>query len=162
MGHCRRHGAARIRDVLFDHAIHGVPETVVVGKDTRIERRRFNHRTMIWALQHHLPDDYPGGGKLPAGPKRKAWEKELPSIEAVQAEILKKVDALHRHKIRHIATDPAKRAAWELVHPGDRYDWNAIAAGAPLESWRYGPEEPDEVYDWDENGPLDRGPDAGD
>lgn len=57
-------GAARSRDVLFDQAIHGIPEVVVLGKDVRIERRRFNHRTMIWALQHHMPEQYPGGSTL--------------------------------------------------------------------------------------------------
>jgi hypothetical protein len=149
-------GAARIRDVLFDQAIHGVPETVVIGKDTRIERRRFNHRTMIWALQHHMPDQYPGGSKLASRPKPKPWEKALPSDEEVRASIHRKLDAIRRPYLREIAADPQKRAAYDLVHPSDRYDWDAIAVGAPEALWHLGPEEPEEVYDWDENGPLDR------
>jgi hypothetical protein len=62
-------GAARIRDVLFDHTIHAGPETVIVDKKTRIEQRRYNDRTMIWALQHDMPDQYVGAAKLPAKPK---------------------------------------------------------------------------------------------
>ncbi len=118
-------GATRIRDVLFDHAIHGIPETVIIGKDVRIERRRFNHRTMIWALQHHMPEQYPGGSKLGAGPKPKPWE-ELPPIEQVQAEILRKVAALRRPKMIAIAFDPERRAAYELLHPDDPQDWDAL------------------------------------
>jgi hypothetical protein len=71
-----RIGAKQIRDILIDQAIHGIPETVVMGGE-RIERRRFNHRTMMWTLQHHMPDEYPGGHSLPKkrrGPRGRAVE----------------------------------------------------------------------------------------
>lgn len=118
-------GAARIRDVLFDQAIHGIPETVIIGKKTRIERRRFNHRTMIWALQHHMPDQYPGGSTLAARPK--PWETELPSIEQVQEEIRERLAALNRPHMAAIARDPAKRAAYDLLNPDHDYDWDEVA-----------------------------------
>lgn len=120
-------GAARIRDVLFDHAIHGIPETVVTGKDTRIERRRFNHRTMIWALQHHMPDQYPGGSKLAARAQR--WAKAS-DPDVARASILTKVAAVRQSKLIAIAHDPAKRAAYDLLNPGHDADWDALARAA--------------------------------
>ena len=63
--------ATRVRDVLIDQAIHGVPERVLIGKDKVVERRRFNHRTMIRVLQHHMPDLYPGGSTT----HRRGWEE---------------------------------------------------------------------------------------
>lgn len=121
-------GAARIRDVLFDHAIHGVPETVIIGKKTRIERRRFNHRTMIWALQHHMPDQYPGGGKLPAGPQAWNAEPEMSDEERKEQFMALLFDAENSH-LREVARDPAKRAAYEVLNPNETHDWDAIAAG---------------------------------
>lgn len=60
-------GARRVRDVFIDQNIHGIPERVVIGKDIVVERRRFNHRSMMWVLQHHLPHDYPGGSTTQRG-----------------------------------------------------------------------------------------------
>lgn len=82
-------GARRVRDVLIDQAVHGIPERVVIGKDKVIERRRFNHRTMIWVLQHHMPDEYPGGSTL----DRAAAAPEEP-IETVRARVLAQLDAI--------------------------------------------------------------------
>ncbi len=119
-------GARRVRDVFIDQNIHGIPEKVVIGKDVVVERRRFNHRSMMWVLQHHLPDLYPGG----ATTHRRGWgyaAPEEPPIEEVREEILKRVDAIQRHEMRAIAADPAKRAAWELLH-GPR-DWGPDGEG---------------------------------
>jgi hypothetical protein len=122
-------GARRVRDVFIDQNIHGIPERVVIGKDVVVERRRFNHRSMIWVLQHHLPDLYPGGSTT----HRRGWGgrwgghgpglEDEPDIEQVRQEVLDKVAAIERHDMRIIAADPAKRAAWELLH-GPR-DWEA-------------------------------------
>lgn len=120
-------GAKRIRDVLIDHAIHGVPETVVIGKDMRIERRRFNHRTMIWALQHHMPETYPGGSTLAARPAPKPGER-LPSADEVRAEILRKLAVLRRPWLIAIARDRARRAAYALLYPNQPQDWDRLAA----------------------------------
>ena len=116
-------GAARIRDVLFDHAIHGIPETIVTGKDTRIERRRFNHRTMIWALQHHMPDQYPGGSTLA---KRDGRSDALSpdAIAEARATIERRVAGIRKVKLLALAADPAKRAAWEALH--GPVDWAEI------------------------------------
>ena len=123
-------GARRVRDVFIDQNIHGIPEKVVIGKDVVVERRRFNHRSMMWVLQHHLPDLYPGG----ATTHRRGWGRgwgyaapDEPPIEEVREEILKRVDAIERHEMRAIAADPAKRAAWELLH-GPR-DWGPDGEG---------------------------------
>ncbi len=123
-------GAARIRDVLFGHAIHGIPETIITGKETRIERRRFNHRTMIWALQHHMPDQYPGGSTLASGSKREQWQAEETRIDEVRAGITQKLEVLRRAEMEAIAQDPARRAAYDVLHPGHDNDWDAIADGA--------------------------------
>jgi hypothetical protein len=115
-------GARRVRDVFIDQNIHGIPERVVIGKDVVVERRRFNHRSMIWVLQHHLPDEYPSGSTT----HRRGWggvREEEPPIEQVRQEVLDKVAAIARQEMREIAADPAKRAAWELLH-GPR-DWDA-------------------------------------
>lgn len=102
-------GAARIRDVLFDHAIHGVPETVVHGGE-RIERRKFNHRTMIWALQHHMPDEYPGGSTLRRvrDPEAEGYIKLTPELVAeARATIEKRVMAIKAGRVRLAATNKA-------------------------------------------------------
>jgi hypothetical protein len=116
-------GARRVRDVFIDQNIHGIPERVVIGKDVVVERRRFNHRSMIWVLQHHLPDLYPGGSTT----HRRGWGaagvREEPPIEQVRQEILDRVEAMERHHMKAIAADPAKRAAWEVLN-GPR-DWAA-------------------------------------
>ena len=113
-------GAARIRDVLFDHAIHGIPETVIIGKKTRVERRRFNHRTMIWALQHHMPDQYPGGSTLhrPRDPVAEGYIKLTPEVVAeARATIEKRIRAIREWRARTEAAD-----ATEGVLPGDARD----------------------------------------
>jgi hypothetical protein len=114
-----RIGARRVRDVFIDQNIHGIPETVVRGNGDVIERRRFNHRSMIWVLQHHLPEEYPGGSTT----HRRGWagEPEEP-IEAVRARILQRLDAIDRQQMEEIAADPAKRAAWELLHGPQDWD----------------------------------------
>lgn len=121
-------GARRVRDVLIDHSVHGIPERVVIGKDVVVERRRFNHRSMMWLLQHHLPDLYPSGSTTHrrgwGAPK--PWEREEPDIEEVRQQVLDKVAAMRRHRMRAIAADPDKRAAWELLN-GPR-DWEADGA----------------------------------
>ena len=131
--------ARRVRDVLLDQAINGVPERVLIGRDTVVERRRFNHRTMIWVLQHHMPDRYPGAstthrrgwtdahedgsGEAPTR-KLRPWERPEPSIEEVRENIMRKVEAMARPRMRAIAADPAKRAAYELLN--GPADWAAL------------------------------------
>ena len=121
--------ATRVRDVLIDQAIHGVPERVLIGKDTVVERRRFNHRTMIWVLQHHMPDLYPGGSTTHrrSWEERRAQEQEDASerqAEELRARIQRKLDLVQWRELKDIAGDPAKRAAHELLY-GPR-DWTAL------------------------------------
>lgn len=114
-------GARRVRDVFIDQNIHGIPERVVIGKDVVVERRRFNHRSMIWLLQHHLPEDYPGGSTLPRRGQEK-WRKPPPTIDAVTETIRQRAKAIRAHRMRAYAADPQKRAAYELLHGSE--DWS--------------------------------------
>lgn len=119
-------GARRVRDVFIDQNIHGIPERVVIGKDVVVERRRFNHRSMIWVMQHHLPDEYPGASTT----HRRGWgarQKGPPSLDEVRESIRIKADAIRRHQMREIAADPAKRAAWELLN--GPHDWDKDGEG---------------------------------
>lgn len=128
-------GAARVRDVLLDHAIHGVLETVVRGNKEVVHRRHFNHRTMIWVLQHHMPDRYPGG----ATTQRRGWGGRGEAIDEAAADAARErvktqLDALAQRLRREDAkrlrddygTDPAKRAAYELRH--GPVDWDALVS----------------------------------
>lgn len=123
-----RIGAKRVRDVLIDQAIHGVPETVVMGGQ-KIERRRFNHRMMQWTLQHHMPDEYPGARTLPR--KEQPFEPSPEQLAEAQENIEQRLRAMRREEqsaLAGIAADPAKRAAYDLLHPDHGHDWNALAA----------------------------------
>ena len=100
------HAVAQVRDVLIDQAINGVPEPIVYGGAVVGERRRFNHRTMMWLLHHHMPATYAPHGR---GFERKAkWERPLPPIEEVQAEIMRKLAALRAGRARE--AERAERA----------------------------------------------------
>ena len=57
-------GARRVLDTLMDHAIHGTPEQIIQNGDTVLERRRYNHRAMMWIVAHHFPDTFGGVGGL--------------------------------------------------------------------------------------------------
>lgn len=120
-----RIGAKRVRDVLIDQAIHGIPETVVMGGQ-RIERRRFNHRTMQWTLQHHLPDEYPGGSTLARKDAGGTGDRITPEmIEEARATIERRVRGIKLRRLRMMAGDPEKRAAYDLLHPGE-VDWDTL------------------------------------
>lgn len=126
-----RIGARRIRDVLIDQAINGTPETVVMG-GKRMERRRFNHRTMMWTLQHHLPDEYPGGHTLPR--KEDGLVLSKAAIEEARATIERRIRGIKLRRLQEMAPgivdDPAKRAAYDLLHPGHGHDWDRLARRA--------------------------------
>ena len=51
-------GARRVLDTLIDHAIHGTPETIIQGGEIVAERRRFNHRAMMWIVSQRFPEQY--------------------------------------------------------------------------------------------------------
>lgn len=119
-------GALRVRDVLVDQAINGIPE-YVYGPDGKllIERRRFNTRMMMWIVAHHLPEKYGVTGGLmhnaggPIGLKRlKAqWieegraqaQPEIASEEELRRKVKETFDRLAEHKAwmeRHEAAEP--------------------------------------------------------
>jgi hypothetical protein len=51
-------GARRVLDTLMEHAIHGTPETIIQGGEVVAERRRFNHRAMMWIVSQRFPEQY--------------------------------------------------------------------------------------------------------
>lgn len=59
-------GARRVLDTLMEHAIHGTPEQLIQNGETVLERRRFNHRAMMWIVAHHFPETFGGVGGLDA------------------------------------------------------------------------------------------------
>lgn len=87
-------GARRVLDTLVEHAIHGTPETLIQNGEVILERRRYNHRAMMWIVAHRFPDQFgevvgiEGHNGLSAGLKRlkakwrKQWEDEQAAAKA--------------------------------------------------------------------------------
>src|SRR3546814_17394174 len=78
-------GARRVLDMLLEHAIHGVPETLSKDGQVILERRKFNTRALMWIVQQRFPEQYGGSlesygsapHSLPAGPQnlRDRWRQ---------------------------------------------------------------------------------------
>lgn len=51
-------GARRVLDTLMEHAIHGTPETIIQDGEVVAERRRYNHRAMMWIVSQRFPEKY--------------------------------------------------------------------------------------------------------
>lgn len=51
-------GARRVLDTLVEHAIHGTPETIIQGGEVVAERRKYNHRAMMWIVSQRFPEKY--------------------------------------------------------------------------------------------------------
>lgn len=51
-------GARRVLDTLVEHAIHGTPETIIQGGEVVAERRKYNHRAMMWIVSQRFPEQY--------------------------------------------------------------------------------------------------------
>ncbi|MVZ96472.1 hypothetical protein EUU23_01985 [Sphingorhabdus sp. IMCC26285] len=137
-------GVGRVLDILVDHAMNGTPEYIYQNGELVGERRRFDHRLMMWLVAHNQPEKYAVSGGLmhavnegAAGAARmkrlkKEWELEYQAkrskwhkpvdVEAVKAEIIRKAELMQRPEMIQIANDPKKRAAWELLN-GPR-DWS--------------------------------------
>jgi hypothetical protein len=128
-------GARAVRDVLIDQAINGEPVPIVYGGKQTGEVRRFNHRSMMWLMQHHLPEDYPGGSTL----HRRGWGDRAGAAHAdplsqekvaeARATIERRVVAVKRRTMRDYAADPAKRAAYDVLHGPQ--DWAVFDAPNP-------------------------------
>lgn len=141
----RDFGTGRVLDILLDHAINGVPEYIYKDGVLVAERRRFNHHLMMWLVAHNSPEKFGVHGGLMHGRSdglgnaarmkqlRAQWEAELnakhTATEAdTYASIMKKLKVLGiRTKLEEAARyvgDPAKRAAWEVLHGPQ--DWVRI------------------------------------
>src|SRR3546814_3631952 len=51
-------GARRVLDMLLEHAIHGVPETLSKDGQVILERRKFNTRAMMWIVQQRRSEEH--------------------------------------------------------------------------------------------------------
>ena len=147
-------GVGRVIDLLVDHAINGTPEYVYHNGHLVGERRRFDHRLMMWLVAHHNPRKYAVSGGLmhavyggAAGAARmkrlkREWKKEWKQewqekrakwhkpvdVEAAKADIIRKCEVMAKRE-EHITLasyldDPAKMAAWELLN-GPK-DWDLL------------------------------------
>lgn len=122
------HAASRVRDVLFDQTINGIAEPIMYQGVQVAERRRFNHRTMMWVLQHHKPDLYPGAKRLP-------HLHEDADADDLRGDLEERITTLQRgigrertRRLSAYADDPAKRAAYETLY--GPFDWAGLSEGA--------------------------------
>lgn len=142
-----RRGARRILDVMVDNAINGTPEYLYVKGQMAAERRRFNTRAQMWLVAHYLPDQFGVSGGLMntsgsadymarikkiwrAEWAREDWERKQANkvdVEALKAEIIRKVNLADRPRRQEIANSPEKRAAYELLHGPQ--DWEKFLLG---------------------------------
>ena len=132
-------GARRVRDVLLDQSINGIPETIYKDGEIVAERRVFNTRAQMWVAAHYMPERFGVGGGLmhgsgtPVNMKRlkDQWREEQivedrTEIDQQMAEMMFRIHSIRSHFKERIANDPARRAAWELlVGPTDWTDFDA-------------------------------------
>ena len=113
-------GTSQVRDILIDHSVNGVPESVWWAGKKVGERRKFNHNTMRWILERGER----GRGKAES-------EEERDRNEAVARkwvdDFRATVERFEREQWEQIGDDPAKRAAYELLN--GPVDWDAVMAG---------------------------------
>jgi hypothetical protein len=114
-------GTSQVRDMLVDHSINGVPETVWWAGKKVGERRKFNHNTMRWIVERGER----GRGKAES-------DEERDRIEALAdkwiADLRAAVTRAKRDRLARIEGDPAKRAAYELLN--GPVDWEAVTGKA--------------------------------
>ena len=129
-------GVGRVLDILIDHAVNGTPEYVYNHGELVGERRRFDHRLMMWLVAHHNPRKYgvhsdaAGAARLKRlkqerQDKRSKWRKPV-DVDAVKAEIIRKCEVMAKQNL-HITLgeyldDPAKMAAYDLLHGPQDWD----------------------------------------
>lgn len=142
-------GARRVRDVLLEQAIEGIPEKIYKNGELIAERRVFNTRAQMWIAAHYMPERFGVTGGLmhsASGPIglarlkkrwREEWGRERFALEQVEhnraADVVsQRISAIRRSFKRNLAADPAKRAAWELLAgPTDWSDFDNLPSYSP-------------------------------
>jgi hypothetical protein len=121
-------GTQQVRDILIDHSLNGVPESVWwAGKEVG-ERRKFNHNTMRWIVERGER----GRGRTESDEDRDRNEALAQKWVDDMLRLINSEANDERMRIRH---DPQKRAAYELLR--GPVDWDnleaviAAEAGAP-------------------------------
>ena len=112
-------GTSQVRDILIDHSVNGVPESVWwAGKEVG-ERRKFNHNTMRWIVERGER----GRGQAESDAEREANEALAKKWVDDMLRLLDDDQYDERMRIRH---DPAKRAAYDLLR--GPVDWDNLEA----------------------------------
>ena len=112
----RARGRGRVVDVMYDHAVNGVPERIYKDGVLVAERRVFNTRAQMWIAQQHFAD------RSAVEPKRADDARAARTSEELRASMYAKLTAIRDGWLSELAQDPAKRAAWELI--AGPVDWN--------------------------------------
>lgn len=126
-------GADAVRDILIDHSLNGVPEPVYHAGRLVGERRRFNHRSMMWVIEN--------GNKRRAEPPPRSPEEERAQRKREHEEFLAamaELEAIIRDGFKRrcaiIAGSPEHRAAYECLY--GPVDWNNLDLSvAPWDAW---------------------------
>lgn len=139
-------GARRVFDVMVDHAVNGMPETIVKDGEVVAERRAFNVRGQMFIVSNAMPEKFGGTGVTASNggaavtKLKERLREEIAAEKAAEDNIQRpaifemfdnRVFQIRRWFMEDIAHDPAKRAAWDLlVGPAD---WDAVKARHPIE-----------------------------
>lgn len=119
-------GVGLIREKLMDHSLNGIPDPVFFRGEQVGERRRFNHRSMMWLIEH---------GERAQG--RAESDEERDRNEALAAkwvtDLLAALEQAEAQQWAQIGDDPDKRAAYELLN--GPVDWDAVGPGAERASF---------------------------
>lgn len=112
-------GMRALGDLAIDRVRHGnVLATFENGELIR-EKRWHDNRLLMFMLRHHQPERYGRNAALSAG-GRANFRARADSADDTRAEILRKVMAVKRVSDREtydeLVSDPARRAAWELLN----------------------------------------------
>lgn len=156
-------GARRVRDVLVEQAIEGIPERIYKDGELVAERRVFNTRAQMWIAAHYMPDKFGVSGGLmhvassPIALKRlkEEWRKEWYAEQEAKnraksarttLSLNTRFNAIRSHFKRSIAHDPALRAAWELLTgPTDWSDFDKVPAYKGYEDTPINQNRPDMI-----------------
>lgn len=123
----RARGSGTVTDVLYDHAVNGVPERIYKDGVLVGERRVFNTRAQMWIAKGHLSQGQPAASaalEAPRDPER--------TPEQLRDLMYSKLTAIRDGWLSELAEDPAKRAAWELI--AGRTNWNDYSLNGPIKA----------------------------
>lgn len=139
-------GVRRLEDCALARAIEGEERMIVSGGQVLGIERRYNTHLAMFFLRNRLPERYgliPKQELRPGHPEYERIRREIfgrqPDIEDVRAEILRKVEAIERHRER-LALREAETGQPVLPNPEHEREFRSQYIATP-EKW---PPEPDD------------------